>query len=75
MSRNLATAKKQSVDNDMHMPTMLTVTELSEKTGISRFSIRRMVKENKVTYIKLGNKVLVNYDSLLKYLQTGENRG
>lgn len=54
------------------VPTMLTVRELSEKTGISSFSIRQMIRDGRVVYIKLGKKVLINYEKFVEYLETGE---
>lgn len=53
------------------LPTMLTVFEAIEITGLSDYSIRRLLRENKIVHIKIGNKNLINFDSLLNYLNTG----
>lgn len=56
------------------VPTMVTINELSEKTGVSTFAIRKMVKNNKIVYVTIGKKVLINYEKFLQYLNTGEEK-
>lgn len=53
-------------------PRMMTVKQLSEQTGISEFHIRRLIKGNRVTYIRTGTKYLVNYDKFVEYLNNGD---
>lgn len=57
---------------EVFVPTMLTIKELSEKTKLSKYFVRRLVLENKVQYVKSGNKYLVNYEKFLNYLNTGK---
>lgn len=38
------------------------------KSEITEYAIRRMVKENKIPYIRSGKKYLINVQSLLNYL-------
>lgn len=54
------------------LPTMLTLFEVIEATGLSEYCVRKLVKENKVVHIKIGNKSLINFESLVAYLNTGE---
>ena len=61
--------KKKTSD----VPTMVTINELNEKTGISTFSIRQMVRNNRIVYVRVGKKVLINYEKFLQYLNTGES--
>ena len=54
---------------------MLTVKECAELVpGLSEHTVRMLVKQNKVKYIRCGvgkrGKILVSKDSLLKYLGT-----
>lgn len=63
---------KQKTSGDV--PTMVTINELSEKTGVSTFAIRKMVKNNKIVYVTIGKKVLINYEKFLQYLNIGEEK-
>ncbi len=54
-------------------PEMLTVKECAALvTGLTEHTVRMLVKQNKVRYIRCGQgtrgKILVSKDSLLKYL-------
>ena len=57
---------------DKNVPKMVTVKELVELTGISEYNIRRLCKQNIITFIKSGRKVLINYDRFLDYLNGRE---
>lgn len=55
------------------LPEMLTVKECAALvTGLTEHTVRMLVKQNKVKYIRCGQgtrgKILVSKDSLLKYL-------
>ena len=57
------------------LPEMLTVKECATLVpGLSEHTVRMLVKQNKVKYIRCGagerGKILVSKDSLLKYLGT-----
>ena len=65
---HVVTKKKTSGD----VPTMVTVNELNEKTGVSTFAIRKMVRDNRIVYVHVGKKVLINYEKFVEYLETGE---
>lgn len=49
-------------------PLLLTVPEIHKKTGLSIYMIRRMIEEEKVVTIRLGRKIFVNYDSMIRFL-------
>lgn len=53
-------------------PKMMTVRQVSEQTGISEFHIRRLIKSNRITYIRTGTKYLVNFDRFVEYLNNGD---
>ena len=55
-------------------PTMLTIKEAAKTVGISCYAIRQMVikKNSRIKFIKCGSKYLLNLDSLVNYLNTGE---
>lgn len=44
------------------------IKELDKETAISEWFIRSLCKDSKVKHFMTGNKILVNYDDLLKYL-------
>ena len=55
------------------LPEMLTVKECAALvSGLTEHTVRMLVKQNKVRYIRCGQgtrgKILVSKDSLLKYL-------
>ena len=55
------------------LPKMLTIKECAELvSGLTEHTVRMLVKQNKVKYIRCGQgargKILVSKDSLLKYL-------
>lgn len=54
-------------------PRMMTIRQVSEQTGISEFHIRRLIKSNRIKYIRTGTKYLVNFDRFVDYLNNGDN--
>ena len=54
------------------VPIMLTIKETSEKSGLPYSAIRKMCLNNKITYIKLGRKFLVNWNKFVEYLNGEE---
>lgn len=69
--RTFTQAKKQErIDNLPEAPVMLTLSELHRKTQMPFQLLRRLiVEEHKMSYIKVGGKYLVNYDSFLELLR------
>ncbi len=59
----------------MHMntviPKMRTIKETAKETGLAYNYIRNLCLQNKIVYVKAGNKYLVNVDKLIEYLNTG----
>ncbi len=53
-------------------PRMVTIKKLSEQTGISEFHIRRLIKSNRIKYIRTGTKYLINFDKFVEYLNNGD---
>lgn len=43
------------------------IKELDMETAITERAIRRAVAENKIAYTKVGNKTLLNVDSVIAY--------
>lgn len=54
------------------LPRMRTIKQGAKEAGIPEHFLRQLVKQNKVVYVKAGNKSLVNLDSLIEFLYKGE---
>lgn len=52
----------------MAIPTMVTIKEAAEKTGLSYYYIRKLCQEKKVVHIMAGRKVLINQEKLINFL-------
>ncbi len=52
----------------MTIPTMVTIKEAAEKTGLSYYFIRKLCLEKKVVHIMAGRKVLINQEKLINFL-------
>lgn len=56
----------------MTAPTMLSVPQTAERSGVSKWSIRKMCEENKIVHVKLGSKYLINWEKFVEHLETGD---
>lgn len=60
------------------IPVMLSLREASKRSGLSYYNLRTLCLKKKIVYAKVGKGWLINYNSLLNYLNTGvpayENR-
>lgn len=45
---------------------------IDPNTSVTLYAIRKMVKQNKIPYIKTGNKILINMDNLILYIEGKE---
>lgn len=55
-----------------HIPRMRTIHTAAIECSIPERFLRRLVKENRIVYVKSGVKTLVNIDKLIDYLNSGE---
>lgn len=74
---NTATAVQQNVAT---LPRYRTIREcvaelkkLDEGTAISEYFVRRLCQQNLIRYFSSGNKALVSFDDLLRYLEFSKN--
>lgn len=56
---------------DYQIPEMVTISELSERTGLPYSFIRKLCIQNKIVHIRSGNKYLINFNRFLEFLNTG----
>lgn len=67
------TGSQTGMNETRTVPKMLTIRQLAEQTGISEYAIRRMCKNNEITFIKTGSKYLVNFNLFLDFLNSGHH--
>lgn len=53
------------------LPRMRTIPEIAATGLLSGYALRLLVREGKVPYVRVGRKILVNYDGLLRVLEEG----
>jgi len=52
----------------MTAPTLLTIKQTAERTGLAVHYIRQLCLENKIVYRKAGAKYLINFEKFIEYL-------
>ena len=57
-----------------NVPTMKSICECSQNTGLAKYHVRQLVLQDKIKYVKAGRKYLVNLESLIEYLNNGETQ-
>ena len=57
---------------NLKTPIMLTIRETALKVNLPPYFIRQLTKQEKIKYVKAGKKFLINFQSLLNYLNTGD---
>lgn len=53
-------------------PHMGTIQEAADASGLAVYRVRRLVASGRIRYVKAGRRILVNLDSLARYLNTGD---
>jgi len=55
------------------IPEMKSISEASKIVGLTKYHVRKLVLQDKIKYVRSGVKYLVNVDSLINYLNNGDN--
>ena len=55
------------------IPHLQTISEASKIVGLTKYHVRKLVLQDKIKYVRSGVKYLVNVDSLINYLNNGDN--
>lgn len=50
-------------------PKLLTIRQTAKTGVLPEHALRRLVKEKRIPYIYVGNRVLINYDKLIQQLE------
>lgn len=61
------------MQNRTLIPEIKTISEASKIVGLSKYHVRKLVLQDKIKYVRSGVKYLVNVDSLINYLNDGDN--
>ena len=56
-----------------NIPTMLTINQTAERSGLAMHYIRQLCLQGKITYCLAGNKYLINFEKFVEYLNTGDS--
>ncbi|MDO5808457.1 MAG: excisionase family DNA-binding protein [Lachnospiraceae bacterium] len=67
-----AAEPEQYTEDGDKIPTMATIQEAANLTGLSYDYIRKLCIQGKIIYVQTGTKRLVNMDKLRIYLNSGE---
>lgn len=57
---------------NLKIPTMETLREASNQTGLSYDYLRKLCLAGKIVHIRAGCKILINMEKLVEFLNTGQ---
>ena len=58
------------MNEDIKVPTMLSIKLTAKTTGVAEYYIRQLVAENEICFVKAGRKYLINLEKFVEYLNT-----
>lgn len=58
---------------EIQIPKMLSIAQTAKVIGLAKHYDRQLVLQGKVKYIRSGVKYLLNLDSLINYLNNGDD--
>lgn len=61
------------MSNTVQYPTMATVKDAAARFGISEYFLRNLCRAGKVRFVCVGNRWLINMDSLAAYFNEGDD--
>ena len=47
---------------------VVTISEFAKRSGLKENTVRKLVKEDKVYYFKLGKRIYINYPKTMEHL-------
>ena len=63
------------MNNDNHSPKLLSLTEVGERTALSRSTLYREIESGRLTAVKIGKSVRVTDSELRRYIEALQVRG
>ena len=61
------------MQKEIVIPEMKTISEASKIVGLAKYHIRKLDLQGKVKYVRSRIKYLLNLDSLINYLNNGDD--
>lgn len=61
------------MQREIVIPEMKTISEASKIVGLAKYHIRKLVLQGKIKFVRSGVKYLLNMDSLINYLNNGDD--
>ena len=61
------------MQREIVIPEMKTISEASKIVGLAKYHIRKLVLQGKIKFVRSGIKQLLNMDSLINYLNNGDD--
>jgi len=58
---------------EIQPPKMLSIAQTAKVMGLAKHYVRQLVLQGKVKYVRSGVKYLLNLDSLINYLNNGDD--
>ena len=58
---------------EIQIPKMLSIAQTAKVIGLAKHYVRQLVLQGKVKYIRSGVKYHLNLDSLINYLNNGDD--
>ncbi len=74
IQNNIEDEKIGTHSSEDNIPKMIPLKQASEQTGLSYYALRGLCLENKIIYVKSGSKYLVNFGSLVNFLNGGDSQ-
>jgi excisionase family DNA binding protein len=63
------------MNNENHSPKLLSLTEVGERTALSRSTLYREIEAGRLTAVKIGKSVRVTDSELRRYIESLQVRG
>lgn len=65
----LRQAMERSKQDESSAPTMLTVAEACARLRISKWTLYRLIRDGKLTSVKIGSRRLISMRSILHFIE------
>ena len=67
--------QRSTMNNENHSPKLLSLTEVGERTALSRSTLYREIEAGRLTAVKIGKSVRVTDSELRRYIEALQVRG
>ena len=58
------------IAKEYNVPTMMTINEVSERTGVAPYRIRQLYLDGKIVGFRAGKKILINLERFCEFLNS-----